>query len=282
MRNSLWLARFILLCVLGFTTPAAAIDIAGVDYTFFAKTKIQMQNGPSNVPGNVGVNDQGGLLRVGAANTIFGDAIADRMFFGTSAVVTGRCESNIFKGIDPTVVCLGPAASGPAALPITEWPPENVPQVDPFDSCVDIEHDFVVPVGASLPLTPGCYGDVRIRDGAILTLEPGDYSFRSLRIENEALLFGGGARVAVKGHVVTEPRVTIANVSITTPASRGVAIVVGIGSSLDGVSLAAPNGTVQIRRDVVLGCDATLPECPPNVSVVAERIVVGPITFVIP
>jgi hypothetical protein len=254
------------LCALAFVAPAHAITIDGTDYALFAKTAIEMEDGESTILGNVGVNDVGGLLRVGAFNNIVGTATADDLFFGTASQVS-VCAFNTSGGVDPDAVC---GRQAQAITPITAWPPAPVPTVPP---CVNTWPDVIVHHRDSVSLDPGCYGDVRIGDGATLTLAAGTYDFKTLRLENGSLLNGNGAIVNVKGLVVTEPAVSISGVTINSSASRGVVVGIGHGSFLDSVVLNAPNGTVHLHRGVVVAF---------VVEVIARRIVVGPITVVIP
>jgi hypothetical protein len=242
MRRRFFLGTLALLCALAFVVPAQAITINGTDFVLFAKTTIKMEDGPTVINGNVGVNDVGGLLRIGAGNTINGIAIADRMFFGSGAKVTD-CEFNTSTGGNPSAVC---GTQSPAVLPITSWPPSPVPVVP---SCVNTNPDVIVPAGGSLALAPGCYGDVDVRDNATLTLSAGTYNFKSLRLQTGSLLDGNSATVNVKGLVVTEPGVTINDVNITTVASGTFeAIIIGNSSTLNNVVLYAPNARMHLHQ----------------------------------
>ena len=255
------------LCALAFVAPAHAIMIDGINYVLFAKKAIELEDGRTTIVGHVGVNDVGGVLRVGAFNSIFGIARADGMFFGTASLVDA-CDFNTSTGIDPDAVC---GSQAPAGAPMTAWPPSPVPAAP---SCVETRPNLVVHHRGSASLAPDCYGDVRIADGATLTLGAGTYDFKSLRLENGSLLDGGGgAIVNVKGLIVTEPAVTIVGVAINSSASKGVVVGIGKGSFLEDVVLNAPYGTVQLQRGLVLG---------PVVEIVAKRIVVAPITAVVP
>jgi hypothetical protein len=249
--------------------PGSAFVIGGVDYVLFAKTAVLMQPGPLIFVGNIGVNDAGGLLRVGARNLVLGTVTADRLRLGVAALAD-TCEFNTPLGGDPATAC-GTQAS--AALPLSPtWPPFAIPDVDP---CVgDRGNDFTVEPGEVVTLPAGaCFGHVRVKRSGILVLSAGaPFNFESVRLEDGSLLDGRGAVLTVKGQITTARSVTISAIGITTLA-RGMAIGIGAEAALADVLLAAPNGTVQVHRGVVVG---------PGVEILATRIIVAPITFAIP
>src|SRR5262249_38867638 len=177
------LGALALVCALAFVVPAYAITINGVDYTLFAKTTIKMEDGNTTIDGNVGVNDVGGFLRIGAQNKITGTATADKIFFGTGSTV-GHCEFNTSAGGHPAASCATPA---PAPRPVTAWPPLPVPVVP---NCVNAQPDLTVPVNGTASPAPGCFGDVSLKDGATLNLSAGTYNFKSLRMESGSILNG--------------------------------------------------------------------------------------------
>ncbi len=270
MRRRGWLGVFVFLWALGCAAPAAAFRIGFTEYMFFANTALTIKKGPVTIPGNVGVNDAGGRLRIGANSDVKGTAAADRMFFGTDAAVEA-CAFNRTIGGQPGAVCI---TQGPAVpLPMTPWPPLTVPDIDP---CVTAGgNNLTVPAGGAMsPPTGSCFGAVDVKDGGTLNLVGGRaYNFKSLRLQNTAILNGNGAIVKVKGSVVAQPNASMIGVTLYTAGSRGVAVGVGRGTLLDNVSLTAPNGTVHIHADVIIGLD---------VEVLADRIIVEPIISVVP
>lgn len=269
MRNDSLLAGIAFLWALALAAPAGAITIGGIDYAFFAETAIKVEDGTVNILGDVAVSDAGGLLRLGGGNTIVGTATADRMSFGASSHVTA-CEFNRAMRGDPGAAC---GTEAPATVPITAWPPFPVPETDP---CVQAgQNNLTVPVGgAASPLPGSCFGAVDVKQGGTLTLSPGAaYNFKSIRLHAGSALNGNDAVVNVKGRIVTEALVTVAGVTINSSASRGSVIGVGSNSTLQGVVLIAPNATVRVRAGTLVGTD---------VEVLARRIILGPITVVIP
>ena len=236
------IAVLALLCAPGFVVvaPADAVVINGVDYVLFGKTAVKMEDGGfMNILGNVGVNDVGGLLRVGAHNAIVGTATADTMFFGSASSVAA-CEFNTSTGGNPNVAC---GSQGPTLpLPLTAWPPLPLPAVTPCPP------DVTVAPGATLNLAPGCRQDVRVRDGATLNLSPGLYEWKSLRVETGATVNGGGATVNLTGQFVTEPSVTINDVTVTSVAQGTFeAISIGNSSAVNNSLLYAPDARMHLH-----------------------------------
>ena len=116
MRTGVLPGALAILCALAFAGPADAINIGGTDYTLFAKTNVKMKDGSLlSIQGNVGVNDVGGLLRIGASNRIMGAAFADTMVFGRGAKVD-NCAFNASTRGDPTAACTEISST---ILPIT-------------------------------------------------------------------------------------------------------------------------------------------------------------------
>src|SRR5262252_691999 len=118
MRNLAVLAILAFLCAFAMVTPANAVVVNGVDYTFLGKFGILMEQSDDcphdlgnppvppagkvcmNIVGNVGVSDianpanlNQGRLQIGAKNDIVGTAIANRILFGTGSQ-TDTCEFN--------------------------------------------------------------------------------------------------------------------------------------------------------------------------------------------
>lgn len=211
MRKSIFLGVVAFLSAIAFVAPAHAINVGGIEYAIFGKTTVKMEDGAfTQIQGNVGVNDVGGLLRVGAQNSILGKAVSDTMFFGSGSSVTD-CLFNTSTGGNANAVCGTQAATPP--LPLGAWPPLPVPTVTP---CLP---NVIVPVGGTLNLAPGCRQDVRVRDGGTLILSAGVYEFKSLRLETGSFLHGNGAVINLTGIFVTEPAVNISGVTLTTVAT---------------------------------------------------------------
>src|SRR5262245_4524655 len=267
MRTGVLPGALAILCALAFAGPADAINIGGTDYTLFAKTNVKMKDGALlSIQGNVGVNDVGGLLRIGAANKIMGAAFADTMVFGRGAKVD-NCAFNASTRGDPTAACTEISST---ILPITAWPPVPVPVVS-----VGVLNP-ICPADGALALAPGNYGDLKVKGGCVLTLSAGTYSFKTLHMKAGSRMVGAGATstfIHVLRLVVTEPRVTINDASITSiSVGTSEAIKIASDSVLNNVRLYAPNARLRLHQGGVYK----------NFEGIAESITVDPITIGVP
>jgi hypothetical protein len=93
-------------------------------------------------------------------------------------IIPGTCDTDC----NPNVAALETACGFPAP-----FPPCN------HGNPVDVKQ------GESLALPPGTYGDVRVRDGATLTLGGGAYDVCSLAVAKHAVVTGGGTVINVDG-----------------------------------------------------------------------------------
>src|SRR5262249_27034309 len=118
MRNRIVLGFLVLSCAFATVTPANAVVVNGIDYTFLAKFGVLMEQSDDcphdlgsppvppagkvcmNIVGNVGVSDVAnpgnlnqGRLQIGSNNDIVGTAIANRILFGTGSQ-TDDCQFN--------------------------------------------------------------------------------------------------------------------------------------------------------------------------------------------
>jgi hypothetical protein len=274
MRTRVFLGALAFLCALAFVVPAGAVTINGVDYVLFAQCKIGMEDGPTNITGNIAVNEacgvENGLLRIGAHNIVNGTATANRMFFGTGASVT-TCQTNASAGGSADNVCgnIPPdLIPFPVALPITAWPPLPVPVVVPGAT------DFVCAPFTTCPLPAGAYRDIKVRDGATLNLDTaGTYQARSLLVETAATLNGNGSSVNLTGGFNTEPNANVNDVTITSiKAGTAEVIEVGNGSHINNSVFYAPFARAHLHQ-------ATLGQ---GVEVIAVLIIVEPVTLTPP
>jgi len=241
MRTRVLPGALAILCALAFAVPAGAINIGGTDYTLLGKTNVTMKNGSLlSIQGTVGVNDVGGRLRIGASNKITG-AVADTMFFGSGATVD-NCAFNTSTGGHPTAACLEISST---ILPITAWPPVPVPVVSAG------VRDPICPTDGALDLAPGNYRNLQVNAGCVLALIAGNYNFKSLHMRAGSTMTGAAA-TATAIHVlkvVTGPRVTINDVSITAIAVGPFdAIKIARDSVLNNVRLYAPNARLHLQK----------------------------------
>lgn len=126
------------------------------------------------VNGNIGANEAGAHLNIGKGvfmpdNT---SVTADSVRIGTGSNVYSVFSNTLFMG--PLAIIRGP--TGPANLPLT----------NPFCSVTAFAcggPDVNVETNASSgPLPPGSYGNVIVRNGATLTLDPGTFYFCKLQV----------------------------------------------------------------------------------------------------
>lgn len=251
MRTRIFLGALALLSALAFSVPADAVTINGVEYVLFARETITMEQGPVNITGNVGVNDFGGLLKVGAFNVINNGGLSTATADSIKTPASAQISNCRFNNNDPdlAVVC---GTTGAAVLPITVWPLggqiAQAPQAT-IDACVDAALDENVPDNGALDLPAGsCRRNVVVRKNATLTLHAGAaYNFKTLRLDNGATLEGNGALVHVQGLVNSNQNVKINDVTITTVGSGFEAIVIGNSAILTNTILHAPFATIHLH-----------------------------------
>jgi hypothetical protein len=144
--------------------------------------------------------------------------------------------------------------------------------------------DVSLQTGTNKGRAPGVYRDVTLEPHASLTLEPGEYDFRSLRMKSDSrLYFTGPAKVRILygihadngSYLGTAPGLSVAPNDIvvyvqgTDELSAGYTAVDFSPKSFVLGALYAPNGTIRLNqqtqaagalfgRDVVLGQEVTL------------------------
>lgn len=261
------LGMLVALCALALVTPAHAIVAKGVDYTFLAKRTILMEQGPTVINGNIGVSDPDGRLQIGSHNTIKGTTTANNTIFGSFSL-TSLCQYNVKSGAAPSAtfpICLATVTPLPAGLLplVPNWPPGPLGAV-PVDNCVNTAQN--VTIATSGPLAPGCYRDVRVNAGVIVTLSAGTYTMRNFRMINGSKLLGAGQTINVQSLPITEPNVTIENVTIITPATAGDVHFFN-DNRLTNVTIYAPNTTVHLHTGTI----------GKNIQVIGEDIIIEPI-----
>jgi hypothetical protein len=232
------------LCLVGagiwLATPAEATQACGTEFAFYAKDRIAFENGDINITGNVLVSGPSGLAKIGNQVEINGRVTAHEIQIGSGAVVT-ECVADIISGPGTCQTVVGTFQNvDPTCLVYPETDPVVVP------ACVDTAAQVTFSAaGNPNTLTPGCYGNLRIFDGAVLNLSPGVYNFRTIRMGADSEL-NGPATVNVKGNFTTEPRVTVTNLDINSAQSVGEAIF-GNSSTLTNVTFNAPATRIHIR-----------------------------------
>ena len=265
MQNRIVLGLLVLFCAFVMVTPASAVVVNGIDYTFLAKFGILMEqsddcphdlgNPPipppgkvcTNIVGNVGVSDppnpgnlNQGRLQIGAKNDIVGTAIANRILFGTGSQ-TDTCEFNTGvpfpSGPGANSQCINsivsPLPAGTLPL-VAAWPPGPLGAV-PTDACVNAAgtQNVTVGAGATLALAPGCYKAVLVNSGGTLNLSAGNYIFKGLVLKAGSTMNGAGTTQ------------TVVNVQGSAGGIGGAGAVTEAGVKINNLTLESPGTAAQ-------------------------------------
>jgi len=207
-------------------------------------------NNDAIIDGSVGVNDEGGSLRLGRRLTMTDGttATSDGARLAAGASIANANVNNLALG--PNAIVRG--TTGPAVLPI----------LSPFCSIPAITcggADVQVPPGQSRgPLAPGVYGRLWVLDGASITLEPGVFTFCDIKVGRSSKITTlGPATLNVAGNVA------IGTSSVFGPAQGTDPITVNVAGRAVRVSdsaiatavFVAPNARISFGRGATLqGC----------------------------
>ena len=278
MQKRIVLGFLVLFCALAMVTPANAVVVNGVDYTFLAKFGILMEQSDDcphdlgipptpppgkvcmNIVGNVGVSDvpnpanlNQGRLQIGAKNDIVGTAIANRILFGTGSQ-TDTCEFNTSvpaPSVGANGQCINPPVTPlPAGtLPlVAAWPPGPLGAV-PTDACVNAAgaQNVTVAAGAVLALAPGCYKAVVVNSGGTLNLSAGSYIFKSLVLKAGSTMNGAGTTQ------------TVVNVQGSAGGIGGAGAVTEAGVKINNLTLETPGTAAQsVSEFIAIGNGSVL------------------------
>ena len=245
MRNLLLIACSFLLSWSSLPVqPASAVVVNGQDFALLAQNQINLTNGPITINGNVGVNNPGGLLKLGGINVeIDGTAISDSTILNTGSTINGTLETNHLSG-NGTATSVQPAPPLPFANPFP-----SVPGTDP---CVNSAPMMAVPAGQSVTLPSGsCFSQLRLGDNATVTLAAGGtYNFGSVQMLHGSTLASAGpgtADINVKSTFSTEGSNVVDNVNVLDSFNgSNLAIAIGQHSKITG-NLEAPNAIIHIH-----------------------------------
>jgi hypothetical protein len=223
------------------STAHAFLDpVTGLDFAILAQKQINLTNGPITINGAVGVNDPGGLLKLGGVNVrINGTAISDFTILNQGSLINGTLETNHLAGTG-TATTVKPA------------PP--LPFINPFpsvstDNCVLTAPDRTITTSTTLP-SPTCVGNLTIGSGVEVTLAAGGtYNFNNVRMLKNSSIVSSGAStdIHVRTQFVTESMVKIDHVNVLASFNgSNRAIDLGKGSQVTG-NLEAPNAIIHIH-----------------------------------
>jgi hypothetical protein len=231
----------VLALVMSVSTAQAFMDPGtGLDFAVLAQKQINLTNGPITINGAAGVNDVGGLLKLGGINVVInGTAIADFSILNTGSLINGTLETNHQAG-------------GGKATTVKPAPP--LPFITPFpsvstDPCVINAPDLTITSNTTLP-SPTCAGQLTIASGVVVTLMAGGtYNFNGVRMLTNSSLVSGGAStdIHVRTLFVTENHVVIDHVNVLASFNgNNRAIDLGKSSQVTG-NLEAPDAIIHIH-----------------------------------
>jgi hypothetical protein len=275
MRSRIAIAIVSLLCTLAFVVPANAIVINGVKYVLFANEGILMEQGDTEIAGNVGVNSATGVMEIGANNRIVGTATAHSILRGSNSL-TDICRYDVTSGGGVCSQVLPPGSVPIVNFPIVNWPAiPNLPAIPPAPvPCVPGTAVSVTAANSPLHLNTGCYTTLRVNPDKVLNLSAGNYFFTGeVRLRNQSTLNGAGATVNAAGHIVTEPSVNINDVTLNSAGSGGNVVHIGNGSKVSNARIYAPAGEMHLHTNM---------EAAPPFDAIANRIIVEPIKILPP
>ncbi|MGB5873866.1 MAG: T9SS type A sorting domain-containing protein, partial [Bacteroidota bacterium] len=156
----------------------------------FAENSVTLQEGARIITGDVLVNEPAGqgvsvLVGLGASTPAGYSIKADRIQVLEGATVA----STIYTNEDP--INAG-TITGTVNMPL-ELPVGTFPLFEPADARVGSAGDLSVSTNDHVPLaSPAIRGDVSLEPHSSLTLEPGEYDFRSLRMKSDSKLYFTG------------------------------------------------------------------------------------------
>jgi hypothetical protein len=211
----------------------------GLDFAILAQKQVNLTNGPITINGAVGVNDPGGLLKLGGINVIInGTAISDFTILNKGSLINGTLETNHLVGSGATTVKPAPP------LPfITPFPSVST------DNCVLTAPNLTITASTTLP-SPTCVGQLTIGSGVVVTLAAGGtYNFKGVRMLKNSSIVSSGAStdIHVKTQFVTENHVMIDHVNVLASFNgNNLAIDLGKSSQVTG-NLEAPDAIIHIH-----------------------------------
>lgn len=192
--------------------------------------------------GSIAVNDGNGHLKIGPEVFMpLGTSVtAHYVIIGARATVD-EVEANLFK-IHPDAV-----VNGSMTTP-------TLPVVDPYceiPATACGSQDVTVPLGDTLELPPGTYGDLRVAREGTIRLQPGTYAFCDVKIGRAASLVATGpVTIQTTGRFKAGAEATIAPESgAPRPVVHvaGSAAIFALSSTVEAAVL-APDETLKVGK----------------------------------
>ena len=175
-----------------------------LDYTIIAEDRLDIGSN-INIAGNFATWGNGGTLEIGQ-DTFQLDGNPASFVAGDTLNLAARASvenayTNLITG-NPTGMVRGVTQMTAFPLPI-DLP--DFPSALVCDSCTLSAGDVVVQPNESTTLSPGCYGELFLRQNATAFLEPGEYAFRELDLNKFSTLMAlGPVQIYVREKLATE------------------------------------------------------------------------------
>jgi hypothetical protein len=257
-----------LLGSVAFTGPAApAVTIPGCgEFLVVARDLLFLEQGVTNLVGNLIVTAQNGRLQVGRFNVVHGTVSANTIEFGNNAAID-RCEFNVALGVNPATVC---NAIAPFTFPTCV--PDALFTAPAVDSCVNSAADFTVPAGQVRMLADGdCVRVLRLGRDSVLGVN-GTIDVRQLQAGIGARIVGPATLNVLNG-ITAEARFSSVGITFNVAGTTNGAVTFGNDALFENTLLNVPVGGVHIRFSSTFSG---------NTGVIARLASVQPIALVLP
>ncbi len=244
--------------------PADAIFIpaCGTDFVIVGQNEIDLEQGPTEIFGNLIVASSTGTIEVGRFNIIHGTVSANTLRLGNDAQVD-VCQANNFQGVDPTTVC-----GSIIPLPLPTCVPNTLFNPVVVDPCVDSATNLTIPANTTATLPPNsCVGLLRINDGATVNAS-GTSNIRALIMGNSAKLLGP-ATINIKNGFSSEPKITTDSIIFNVGGTANNTINPGNSSLFINTLFNVPAGGIHIRFNSSFQGDT---------EIVSRRATIQPLT----
>jgi hypothetical protein len=234
------------------TTTPTTLAACGCSNAFLVRRNGRFNN-EATIGAGVAANDLGGRIKFGRRVTL-----AD----GTT-VTADKVQAGPGTSIDD--VLANSLRLGPEAVVRGSTGTPTLPVLSPFCSVPAVtcgSNDVQVPPGGSAgPLAPGTYGRLRVLDGGSITLQPGEFTFCSIRTgRNAEITTLGPATLRVSREVIIGTEAVLGPALGTDPVvveATGRTVRVSAGA-MANANFIAPNARITFGRGArLLGCFCT-------------------------
>ncbi len=199
------------------------------DFVVFGEEGVWVREGSTVVSGDVGANvaSTGPWLAGDQEVTIGKNVIVQNP---TSRVMGDtmrlKSDSQVYNVFVNTL-------KGPGLIQGTLITPITLPLVSvlpPVPPVIPGIQDFDVPSGGMLSLDAGSYGVLKVRSGAVVTLNGGLYHFREWNIRSHAQVFAAApVEIRVQDHIETRHHVVVGPAPTATTLTAADVVIIGTG-----------------------------------------------------